>query len=77
MATASDLWLEFRGPAHEPGHCGLCGNSGVIDTRGRMYTPAGVECGVLAFCICPNGRAFKRAKANVKAVRDRRDGGMR
>lgn len=40
--------------------CMLCGQTGIIDTRGRMFTPAGVECGGIAFCICPNGRAIKK-----------------
>lgn len=55
-------------------HCGLCGNSGVIDTRGRMRTAAGYESGVLRFCICPNGRTMKQKgwdldKALEEAVR--------
>lgn len=58
-----DLWqAEFRGPTTgvwKGAHCGLCGNYGVIDTRGKVFTPAGVECGVRAYCICPNGRAMR------------------
>lgn len=41
-------------------HCGLCGNSGVVDTVGKIRTPAGVECGIKTYCLCPNGRAIKR-----------------
>ena len=52
------LWWEFVNEDH--GLCGLCGNTGWIDTRGRAVSPAGVECGVLKPCICPNGRAAKR-----------------
>ena len=74
---ASKRWFEFLGPATNPSHCGLCGNSGVIDTRGVMFTPAGVECGVLAFCICPNGRLYKTKKYDLEAVAARREGGMR
>lgn len=70
----SDLWIaEFLGsddpllkgcsdprfPLYKC-HCGICGNWGIIDTRGKVFTPAGVECGMRAFCICPNGRALKR-----------------
>lgn len=46
--------------------CGLCGNHGVVDMTGKVFSPAGVECGVKAFCVCPNGRALKRADALQK-----------
>lgn len=49
-----DFWYENY---VSKGHCGLCGNHGVIDTRG-VKTPAGFECGGRFFCICPNGRAL-------------------
>ena len=54
-----DTWLEFLGPSEHAMFCGLCGNSGVVDTRGRVKSPVGDDCGVRAFCICPNGRAAK------------------
>lgn len=66
---ASDLWLEFLGPdtpyafhgtPMQNCHCGLCGNSGIIDTRFTLVTPAGQPCGVRRFCICPNGRKMKK-----------------
>lgn len=63
----SEFWKEFNGPQ---GLCGLCGNSGVIDTRGRVFSAAGVSCGVLAFCLCPNGRAFKAGGANLALMGD-------
>lgn len=55
--------------------CGLCGNVGVIDTRGRVFSAAGVECGVLRYCLCVNGRTWKKAKANIYelALRIRRE----
>ena len=53
----SNLWIEEFG---KKGHCCLCGNRGIIDTRGRIFTPAGRECGDVVFCICPNGRAWKK-----------------
>lgn len=59
----SDLWSNEFG---RRGHCCLCGNSGVIDTRGKMFTHGKVECGDLVFCICPNGRDFKNK--NPKAL---------
>lgn len=65
-----DLWMdEFNGPHHL---CGLCGNYGVIDTLGQVQSPAGVECGIRAFCICPNGRAMKLAGADMDAADKRR-----
>ena len=60
-----ELWMEFLGPESNPTHCGLCGNQGFVDTRGKVFTPAGVECGVLRYCICPNGRALKTQKAKI------------
>ena len=53
----SDFWYEEYG---KQGHCCLCGNHGFIDTRGKAFTPAGFECGAVVFCICPNGRAWKK-----------------
>jgi hypothetical protein len=43
--------------------CSLCGQIGIIDTRG-IRTPANFECGGLHYCICPNGRALKAQKAD-------------
>lgn len=40
--------------------CMICGGSGHVDTRGKVFTAAGVDCGGEALCICPNGRALKR-----------------
>jgi hypothetical protein len=42
------------------GFCVLCGNNAIIDTRGKVFTPAGFECGDIVFCICPNGQALQR-----------------
>ncbi len=62
MARANDLWMEFLGgTVPMPGcHCGLCGNHGIVDTVGKVSTPAGHPCGVRTFCICPNGRVMKK-----------------
>lgn len=49
----SELWVEFL----HHNLCGLCGNTGVVDTIG-LRTPAGVHCGVVRACICPNGRMW-------------------
>ena len=57
-----DLWLEFLDEATKS-HCGLCGNSGIIDTyKADIKTAAGLRVGVRAYCICPNGRIMKKAK---------------
>lgn len=40
--------------------CGLCGNSGVLDTTGTVKSPFGGVIGIYAPCICPNGRKKKR-----------------
>lgn len=52
----AQLWASEFSPKN---HCCLCGNRGIIDTRGQIFTPAGFECGAKVFCICPNGRAIK------------------
>lgn len=41
------------------GHCTLCGNSGIIDSRG-VRTAAGVEVGRRNWCICPNGQVLRK-----------------
>jgi hypothetical protein len=45
-------------------HCTLCGNRGVIDSRG-VCTPAGVRAGRLNYCICPNGQALRAGGASL------------
>lgn len=52
-------WAQFYCTSGET-HCTLCGNSGIIDTRG-IKTPAGVSAGRLNWCICPNGQTLRRA----------------
>jgi hypothetical protein len=40
--------------------CGLCGNSGIIDTRkSAMWN--GKEVGIIGHCVCENGRAYKKS----------------
>lgn len=53
----TEFWL--REYLSDGGLCCLCGNHGIIDTTGRVSSPAGVECGRKVHCICPNGRALK------------------
>jgi delta-aminolevulinic acid dehydratase/porphobilinogen synthase len=40
------------------GHCGLCGNSGVVETT--PTTPRGRKLALRAHCICANGRTMKK-----------------
>lgn len=66
-----DLW---RAEFVRADLCGLCGNSGTIDTRG-VRSAAGVLCGDQFFCLCPNGRAIKKAyraaDADTASAKDR------
>lgn len=59
----NDTWLEFLGPPDVEAYCGLCGNTGIVDTRGKVNDPAGADCGVRAYCICPNGRTIKQLRS--------------
>ena len=60
----TQLWLDEFAPKD---HCCLCGNRGIIDTRGKVFTPTGKECGALVYCICPNGRLFKKKGYTLNA----------
>lgn len=62
MTAAPIDWREYVGPE---GLCGLCGNHGIVDTKGVTFSPVGVPCGVRRWCICPNGRALKVAYGNT------------
>jgi hypothetical protein len=74
------LWLEFTVlvPQATMGIaiplCGLCGNSGWVDTTAHVLSPRGVPCGIRATCICPNGRAIRRSSRRRRASLDRRGG---
>lgn len=70
-AKAPETWIEFEFQKEwevgiKAGCCGLCGNSGFIDTRKSARTPTGNLAGVLAYCICPNGRRNKRRVGHKK-----------
>lgn len=58
----SDFWLE-NFVNKEYLLCGLCGNTGIIDTTESDISHAGVKCGGKYFCICPNGRTMKAEQA--------------
>ena len=57
VAAVTAYWLKFF---MSKGLCGLCGNTGVVDTRGRATSHAGVTAGGRFCCICPNGQALRR-----------------
>lgn len=46
-------------------HCTLCGNTGIVDTRGAK-TPTGLEVGRINFCICPNGQLMRKSDEKAK-----------
>jgi hypothetical protein len=66
---SKNLWLEFSMEASRSDGlsipiCGLCGNSGIVDTTTTAKwfdKPAGIK----TFCICPNGRTLKKHKQSI------------
>jgi len=68
--TLSDLYCEFDSHITTPivkklPVCGLCGNSGIIDTT-KTVSCLNQMCGVRAYCICPNGRDVKTKATKQK-----------
>ena len=57
-----DFWFEN----YRTQHCTICGNRGVIDSRG-VTTSAGVSVGRRNWCICPNGQVFARRHKGLSA----------
>ena len=51
-------WKYYVDPATRL--CALCGNTGRIDTRTTAVSHAGIGCGAVLFCICPNGQADRQ-----------------
>ncbi len=64
LSAITKYWL-----AHYVNHglCSLCGNSGVVDTTG-VRSAAGVSCGRINFCICPNGQTHRKQAEPVEGV---------
>lgn len=60
----ADFWSDNLVKDH---HCSLCGNYGVLDTRG-VRTAMGVEVGRLNYCICPNGMSLRNAGADLSKM---------
>jgi len=46
--------------------CGLCANSGIVDTR-KSAVWNDQQVGILGYCLCANGRALKRSRPNLLA----------
>jgi hypothetical protein len=66
-AAVTDYWLD--GYVNRAVHlCGLCGNRGMIDTRGRAISHAGIDAGGLHYCICPNGQAYHANKIPLEKL---------
>lgn len=61
----TNYWMEFY--VSDNHHCSLCGNHGWIDTRG-IRTPAGVKCGKINYCICPNGQIMRKLRITIPTV---------
>ena len=58
-------WQEHYTDKKQFGICTLCGNTGIIDTRGAKSF-AGHLVGRLDFCICKNGQ-HDRQQAEMEA----------
>lgn len=46
-------------------YCTLCGNRGIIDTRGVQTATGGVV-GRLNYCLCPNGMALRHEDGDME-----------
>jgi len=65
----SEFWMKnYLNETVAPGGlCGLCANTGKIDTTASAVSaasavsPRGILSGGIYFCLCPNGRALKEA----------------
>ena len=55
-----DYWAKY----YATKHCTLCGNHGIIDTRG-ITTSTGKPVGRKNYCICPNGQNRRKKNAMV------------
>ena len=59
----TDYWRRYY-IDREHALCSLCGNHGTLDTT-HVRSPAGVACGRINFCICPNGQALRKLAEDV------------
>lgn len=58
----TDLWWDEFCPdkSLDGVGCMICGGSGLLDTRGKVFSGLGQDVGGEAACICPNGRQLRR-----------------
>ena len=59
------LWMEFVSPISNI-LCGLCGNTGEVDTRKSAASPTGMRCGMKTFCLCPHGPSREKGRGSTK-----------
>ena len=59
----ADFWIEnyLNSEVAPGGLCGLCANTGKIDTTATAVSTKGLLAGGVYFCLCPNGRALKES----------------
>ncbi len=50
--------MTYYGDDH---YCTLCGNTGIVDTRGARAGRLGKAVGRLNWCICPNGQVLRKS----------------
>lgn len=60
-----EYWLKYY---VNKGLCCLCGNVGMIDTRGRAISFAEVDAGKVTYCICPNGQKRREFDPEEKTI---------
>jgi len=61
---ANQIVIDYAMENYVTDHCTLCGNHGVIDSRGTR-TSAGKHVGRLNYCICPNGQTLRDKGAEM------------
>ena len=65
QTVLTDYWNKYY--ASEPvtnGRCTLCGNSGILDTRG-VKDALGNDVGRLNYCICPSGQEMRAVAETI------------
>ena len=71
-----DLWWEEFCPdkSMNATGCMICGGSGHLDTRGKVFNAKGEDVGGEALCICPTGRTRRRHHDAVQRRKARETG---
>ncbi len=63
-SVVGEYAIIFYSTEWPPHICTLCGNSGIVDTRG-VTSARGRACGRLNYCICPNGQTLRQLAPNA------------